>query len=218
MKLKEVAAVYKRDKPNYDEKFRIRISRSLSWLKKAETLQDDLDLCYITLWIGFNCAYGRDIHRSNAAGDRYGFRSFLSQVTRLDKENLLYSCLWTEFSRSIKNLLQNQYVYQPYWAHIHGEITEGAWQEAFEDDLRHVHDALENEDSERILSSIFDRLYTLRIQLVHGGATYKSRVNRTQLRSSTRILAQIMPVILTVMMENHTRDWGDPYYPHIKEK
>jgi hypothetical protein len=62
----------------------------------------------------------------------------------------------------------------------------------------------------------FDRLYTLRNQLVHGGSTWNSSVNRGQVTDGARILGDIVPIIIHLMMENPRQLWGDPCYPVVE--
>jgi hypothetical protein len=50
-----------------------------------------------------------------------------------------------------------------------------------------------------VLSFVFDRLYVLRNQLVHGGSTWNSGINRTQVRDGTAILGFLMPVFADLM-------------------
>lgn len=70
-----------------------------------------------------------------------------------------------------------------------------------------------------MLLIVFDRLYTLRNQLMHGGATFAGRANRRQLKDGCAILQVCVPLILQVMQENHARnDWGQPFYPYIQEE
>ena len=57
--------------------------------------------------------------------------------------------------------------------------------------------------------------YILRNQLVHGGATWKSKVNRDQVRDGSRILLDIVPAIIRIMMENPDEPWGKPCYPPV---
>ena len=57
-------------------------------------------------------------------------------------------------------------------------------------------------DTVEVLSLVFGRLYVLREQLVHGGATWNSQVNRDQVRDDAAILAFLMPVFVDVMMDN----------------
>ena len=70
-------------------------------------------------------------------------------------------------------------------------------------------------DTPRVLSVVFDRLYVLRNQLVHGGATWNSGVNRDQVRDGAAVMSCLLPVFVDIMMDNSTRDWGRPFYPVI---
>ena len=42
----------------------LRVHRSLSWLRRATKEDDDLDVRFILLWIGFNAAYAGDLDRA----------------------------------------------------------------------------------------------------------------------------------------------------------
>ena len=63
---------------------------------------------------------------------------------------------------------------------------------------------------------VFVRLYTLRNQLMHGGATWNSSVNRAQVRDGRALLARMLPVMLSVMMDSPARFEGKPFYPVVK--
>lgn len=71
-------------------------------------------------------------------------------------------------------------------------------------------------NSARVLSFVFDRLYVLRNQLVHGGSTWNSGVNRAQVRDGAAILAFLLPVFVDLMMDNPGKDWGKPFYPVVE--
>lgn len=66
-----------------------------------------------------------------------------------------------------------------------------------------------------VLSIVLDRLYVLRNQLVHGGATWDSHANREQLRDGAAILGQLVPAILHLMMRDDAPDLGEVAYPMI---
>ena len=192
----------------------------LSDNEQAETLsKDDLDLKYITLWISFNAAYGKEVRSSVKAGDKLGFRTFILSLANLDKEKTLSKSLWTEFSQSIKVLLDNKYTYQPYWDFYNGTSNSDIpWEESFKKSKEKSLKALVEQDSDTLLSVVFDRLYTMRNQLVHGGATCGSQVNRLQLFDGCAILQKLLPVMLDIMMDNYDKqDFGKPYYPYVKE-
>ena len=65
-------------------------------------------------------------------------------------------------------------------------------------------------------SMLFDRLYVLRNQLVHGGATWNSSVNRDQVRDGARTLGFLVPIFVDLMMDNQGENWGLPYYPVVE--
>ncbi len=62
MSIEKTEKLYKATRDGCDESFRIRIHRAISWVKKARALpEEDIDLKFISLWIAFNCAYGKEI-------------------------------------------------------------------------------------------------------------------------------------------------------------
>ena len=67
-----------------------------------------------------------------------------------------------------------------------------------------------------LLGVVLDRLYTVRNQLIHGGATYNSKVNRAQVKDAGQILEFLMPIIIDIMITNMDEDWGIINYPVIE--
>ena len=66
-----------------------------------------------------------------------------------------------------------------------------------------------------MLSIVFGRLYVLRNQLVHGGATWNSDVNRDQVRDGAAILACLLPIFVDLMMDHPAHEWAMPHYPVV---
>ena len=95
---------------------------------------------------------------------------------------MLYDLVWEEFSGSVRLLLKNHYVFQPFWDYHNNLIDEQDWQRRFQRAGKAVDHALAKHDTSTLLSVILSRMYTLRNQLMHGGATWNSSVNRDQLR------------------------------------
>ena len=119
-------------------------------------------------------------------------------------------------SRDPSALLHNRYVFNPFWQHHNGIGGYEDWEERFRASERRFARALRARNTVEVLSLVFDRLYVLRNQLVHGGATWNSRVNRDQVRDGAAILAFLMPVFVDVMMDNPGEDWGRPFYPVVQ--
>jgi hypothetical protein len=66
-----------------------------------------------------------------------------------------------------------------------------------------------------LLEILLDRLYILRNQLMHGGATYKSKLNRRSVKDGCRILEMLIPIIIEIIMENPEEDWGRLLFPVV---
>ena len=68
-----------------------------------------------------------------------------------------------------------------------------------------------------ILTELLKRLYVLRNQLFHGGATYNGRVNRKQLKDACGILEKLVPIIIEIMIDNKGENWGKVSFPLINK-
>ncbi|HMM54217.1 MAG TPA: HEPN domain-containing protein [Candidatus Desulfobacillus sp.] len=193
---------------------RLRIHRALSWLKRAEQAED-ADGRFIFLWIAFNAAYAEEADDSERASDKAAFMDFLKKLCDLDRDKLIDGLIWKEFSASIRTLLDNPYVFNLFWEYRHGRLAEAEWKKRFDGAKRSARMALASGNTPLLLSVVFNRLYTLRNQLIHGGATWNGKVNREQLRDSTRLLEKLVPVVISLMMDNPQADWGDAVYPVV---
>lgn len=195
----------------------LRVHRALSWLEKAEHCPDE-DSAFIFLWISFNAAYAQEIDRALGLGDRELFRNFIVKLVEHDSQNFLYNHVWQEFSGPIRMLLDNPYVFHHFWSYQRGEIDSLTWAERFTKANKVAQVALASVDTAKVLEVIFSRLYTLRNQLVHGGATWRSSVNRAQIRDATAIMGKLVPSIIEVMMLNPNEFPGTACYPVVKEE
>lgn len=202
--------------------FTLRMHRALSWLQRAEAAGEDDDVAFVCLWIAFNAAYAQDLGNGvGGTSERQAFRNFMADVCALDQGKALATLVWQVFPGPIRVLLDNQYVFQPFWDALANPRSDGSipgdWREAFDDARQRVHRALAQQDTERVLYEVFVRLYTLRNQLMHGGATWNSSVNRAQVRDGRALLARVLPVMLGVMMDYPTRFEGRPFYPVVQD-
>jgi hypothetical protein len=80
--------------------------------------------------------------------------------------------VWQEFPKSIRLLLDNEYVYADFWKSQNGTLPKEAWKGSFEAANRAAKFALGRQDTVTVLSIVLSRIYTLRNQLIHGGATW----------------------------------------------
>lgn len=192
----------------------LRVHRALSWLIRAEQETDDADVRFILLWIGFNAAYAGDIDIA-VTSERDHFRTFFAALVELDGRHRIYDMVWQRFSQEIRLLLDNRYVFAPFWQHHNGVAGNEDWAGKLERSRTAIRAALAAQDTARILSILFDRLYVLRNQLVHGGATWNSDVNRAQVRDGAALLGCLLPVFIDLMMDHPDHDWPMPHYPVV---
>lgn len=192
----------------------IRIHRALSWLGRAEAEAGDGDVRFLLLWIAFNAAYAGAI-TAESVSEREAFRRYFALLLRADHHHRIAGAIHQRFTNEIRVLLANPYVYAPFWQYQAGDADSAEWQDWLERDNRAAQTALLKGETDRVLSIIFGRLYVLRNQLVHGGATWNGALNRDQLRDGVRILAWLLPIFLDLMMDAPDADWGGLHYPVI---
>lgn len=191
----------------------LRVHRAISWLDRAERQTDDEDAAFIFYWVAFNAAYARDKVEWTSVRERQTFSEFFCKVVELDEGNQIYDAVWEHFSASIRTLADNKYVFQPFWNFRNQMPGYEDWEEAFQSSKNVMNSALAKGNTTTVLDILFDRLYVLRNQLIHGAATWHGTVNRSQVKDGARILAFLVPIFIDIMMQNHDTDWGVPSYP-----
>jgi hypothetical protein len=204
----------RRIRGGFPEHIGLRIHRALSWLGRAEMTSNDPDVRFILLWISFNSAYAADI-RDDLASERATFNAFFEGLVGLDREHRIYKLVWKRFSQEIRLLLGNRYIFAPFWNHHNGQVGYADWEKRLASSQNFIARAMAKRDTVKILLTLFDRLYVLRNQLVHGGATWNSTINRDQVRDGAAVLGWLLPVMIDIMMDNHAYNWGKPFYPVV---
>ncbi|MCR5084278.1 MAG: hypothetical protein K6A65_02090 [Succinivibrionaceae bacterium] len=217
MELEQIQDLYRERRQGYSEDFRTRIHRALSWVRQARS--ESLDLRFATLWIAFNAIYAQRIGNQFAdPADRAALRSFLNRLCELDDGHEIYDLLWNEYPGNIRALIDCQWIYRGFWEYQLGRISRAAFEEDFARAKEKVKAALSEGDTEAILATVFDRLYTLRNQVIHGGATCGSAANRKQLSIAAALLWDLDLAIIKIMLDAYPREqWGALYYPFVRE-
>ena len=135
---------------------------------------------------------------------------------QIDTGRRVHGAIWENFTGPVRVFLNNKYVFEPFWSHLNQVPGYEDWEERFEKSKKAGSRALANADTVRVLEILFDRLYVLRNQIMHGGATWNSSVNRAQVRDGARIMKFLVPVFVDLMMDNpHEVEWEKPYYPIV---
>ena len=201
------------DADRYSEPQRVRLHRAISWLTRANAVTSDLDAQFIFLWIAFNAAYAKEIGFEES--ERGKLASFNQSLVAIDNEKKLHGILFQQFSGPIRTLLDNKYIFEPFWKALREYDSSNRWEETFASSKKAALGAIMAGDTAKVLGIVFDRLYVLRNQLVHGGATWNSKVNRAQLKDGTAIMMAITPIIIGLMLDHPALDLGEIMYPVI---
>lgn len=199
-----------------------RLRRADSWHRRSQEATIDTEK-FIFLWISFNAAYGADMtaaYLDEKTREHDKFEDFLQQIVDRDEDGLLEDILWSRLSGLIRRLLNNQYVYYLFWHAVSDSPRARDWEERFQRDNNRVSDARKYRDVRRVLREVFLRLYTLRNQLFHGGATYATGWGGDQVRDGARLMEALLPVILEIMRADietnpDSEVWGPIAYPRI---
>ena len=212
---KDLKARQRRERGDHSPSVALRVHRALSWLDRAEKERTDDDARFVFLWIAFNAAYAIDSHDPDMTEKR-SFKTFLRTLMKLDQSGRLGHLVWQEFTSSIRMLLRNQFVFADFWRHHNGLLTAAEWELRFKSSRRAAELALAGGDTLQVLSIVLARLYVLRNQLLHGGATWNSDVNRAQVRDCANLLNKLVPIVIEIMMDHPKHDWGAATYPVVK--
>lgn len=206
---------HRAERDNQSINLSLRLHRALSWLKRAEQ-EEDADSRFIFMWIAFNAAYATDIDSRQGLTEQGSFNAFIEKLAELDSQKQLAKLLWESYSSAIRVLLDNEYIFAPFWEYQKGNKTEAEWQDDFKRAKQASHAAFANQDTATVLGIVLSRIYVLRNQLVHGGATWQSQLNRDQIRDCNAFMGELVPLIIKLMMDHPNTLWGDASYPPLK--
>ena len=200
----------------FPESVGLRVHRAISWIGRAEVTGEDDDARFIFLWIAFNAAYANERDFQIAVqSEREVFLEYFRKLVSLDTDRRIYLAIWQRFSGPVRLLMGSRFLYNPFWQHHNGIAGFADWEARFNASHSAFLHAFQAGDTARVLSFVFNRLYVLRNQVVHGGSTWNSSVNRNQVRNGAAILGFLLPVFVDLMMDNPHTDWGRPFYPVV---
>ena len=215
MDYKSLKTRHRAERDTWHPNLSLRVHRALSWLKRAEQLGDDPDGRFIFLWVVFNAAYATEIDEKYRLSEQETFRNFIRKLVELDQKGRLAGLVWHEFTGSIRLLIDNPYVFHEFWEFRNGRMAEEEWKRRFNRARETAKRALAARDTVTLLCIALSRIYLLRNQLVHGGATWNGSVNRGQVRDAVNLMAKLAPLVIEIMMDRPDTLWGDACYPVV---
>ncbi len=192
---------------------RVRLHRAISWLRRAEVEDEDLDARFIFLWIAFNAAYAQEFGVGGSERDR--LLTFIGALLSADREKRLTQLVFRQFPGPIRTLVENRFVFEPFWRAMREHDSSSRWEEKFAAARKLALASVVAGQTATVLSIVFDRLYVLRNQLVHGGATWNSGANRAQVKDGAALMMAMTPLLVDVMLDHPEVDFGDILYPVV---
>ena len=198
--------------------FATRIKRAISWYDRAERETRDADSRVIFFWIAFNALYGEDKgeeHKSKKQQDK-----FLKLITKLGSGQI-HAVIREYCPDEYTSIMTNRYICWKYWREIRSQLSNSGINRKQEADLANQMDkkwrkkdagdkvkaeAFLNESEcteKKILQNLcglFERIYELRNQIVHGNASWSADVNRSQVENGCRVLAVLIPTFIQLML------------------
>lgn len=191
--------------------FTVRITRADTWLARAKQIRNagDADLTFVLYWTAFNAAYARDPAGGNAECE---FKDYFRKLLPRDRTDVIHDTIRACFPDPIDNILKNKYLFLPFWNFLNNKPKGAFWERPFQQANDRALAAMRNEKTCIVLETVFNRLYTLRNQLVHGGARWNSSRNRDSVNDGSRLLESLIPLFIDIMRANDDDIWGRPFY------
>lgn len=196
-----------------DHPTNVRIHRACSWLHRVEQIEDgqDLEFTLTGRWIAFNAMYGLwNEQAKEPRADRDCWRRFLDRVLAFDAEGHLKGIL-ADHKKLVMSILDDNYLGSYFWRDPSAQRALHTTKDKREASMWYV-----ERRWSQVLEALVDRIYLLRCQLLHGAATFGSKLNRSSLRRCSMMLGHLVPAILQAVITHGTNeDWGPMCYPPI---
>ena len=156
--------------------------------------------------------YGQwDGERQEPVSDVDCWQHFLDRMLVLDKDGLIQDKL-EEHKKLVMVLFDDEYLSRFFWQEPTDQRAKRVRRTRHEAQAWYV-----EKNWTMVLQRLFERIYLLRCQLVHGAATYDSSFNRTAIRRCIQMMDHLLRTFLGVWVRwGADEDWGIMCYPPMK--
>ena len=115
-------------------------------------------------WIAFNAAYGQMGSSSDErTHDRQKRREYFERVIQLensvDGPKAIYDTIHANLMTQVRDMLNNEFVYEPYWQFHNGEKKHANWRADFDDAKQDAAKAIDRGRTERVLRGLPQNLW-----------------------------------------------------------
>ena len=196
--------------------FATRMKRAISWYLRADQEDRDPDAKVLFFWIAFNSLYGKDSGRRNEKPKQH---NYLKKIARLGSKEI-HNTIIKNCKKAYTNIMHNEFILQDYWDDVReGENVPGnkKREDKLDFELHQKYQTIKHnyknqailllnqsenskENTERCLKDLFERIYVIRNQIIHGGSSWNSEVNREQIDDGCLILETLIPVFIELML------------------
>lgn len=196
----------------------LRTRRATSWIAYAKEQMDKelYHTAFCFYWIAFNACYGSGPQTS----ERDEYVSYLRKIEKHDEQKIICHCILNEILGDVEDLVGCRFAYNPFWREGHRSQYEEGWRESFRSEFACFQGEMKksvNMATVTVLSILFDRIYCVRNQVMHGSTTREKSTGEDQIKYSAIILDRLIPVFVHLMLRNrHVGAWSRPYYPGEK--
>jgi len=202
------------------EDIRIRIHRSMSWLKRVPALREaeDADAVVLYAWIAINALYASWSQDGAATEDWRLRHEFVKAMVKLDTKSRIKELLQPGLRSVCESILGNQFLHQSFWR----DPTAQSGQRA-RSSVRRVWPKIHRDDTvHEVVNQLLDRLSLLRNQLCHGQSTYGGSANRTIIKPASEVLPKLAMTLLQIIILDdgwkQEQLWKPVPYPPVESR
>lgn len=204
---------YKQAEDRYAKSVQLRLHRSISWLRRSEKEVANVDAQFIFLWIAFNAVYAGEL--GSEMPERTQLAEFIVVLLSVDENKHLHGIVFERFTGPIRTLVENRFVFEPFWRALREHDSIRRWEQKFSISKKAALKAVVAGQTGVVLGVVFDRFYVLRNQLIHGGATWNSGMNRMQVGDGARLMMELVPAIIDLILDHPELELGAINYPVV---
>lgn len=194
----------------------VRFHRACSWLAQSQQMNADQlgDLVLIQQWTALNALYGRwDEMLREPVSDRQALKAFLECILTRDSTQHIVTVLQANRGLVLA-IVENAYLNGYFWDEPNEQSRLRFSNVKFKAQSWYV-----EKRWLLLIEQLLERIYLLRCQLVHGAATFGSKLNRKALDHCTLMMGHLLPSILRVWIDHGADiDWGPLCYPPQEQK
>lgn len=196
-----------------------RVARMTSWIGFANAAADSHEK-FVPYWLAFEAAHARASRFGNAVGGRG--EGFLRRIAKHDAKCEL-PCILREHRTTITRLFGLRYAHPAFWYQNRSKAKSvRGWEREFSANVDSAKAALVAAVSGDVravaqtLETLFDILYVVRNQVMHGGSAGGGSRSKSQVDLAVILLSALIPCFRKIVKSHENTDWGRIPFPRVE--